>query len=77
MKRTAEAGNDLFHACGTSDEKLAAAEDVLETLRVLYNSVAQSSRPQIEHMAALMHLSLAHFEMSGSKQASASEQGMC
>lgn len=72
MKRAAEAGNDLFHISTNPLEKTSIAEYVLATLRSLYYSVAPSSRHQIEHMAALMHTSLAHFE---SQSGNVSESG--
>lgn len=62
LKRTAEAGNDLFGITHDVDEKYKIAELVFGILEELYNNLADESRPVPLHMTALMYQNLGKME---------------
>mmetsp|Transcript_2840 Transcript_2840/g.4303 ORF Transcript_2840/g.4303 Transcript_2840/m.4303 type:complete len:734 (+) Transcript_2840:56-2257(+) len=58
LKRTAENGNDLFHALTNIGQKKSIANEVLKVLNKLYTLLHEKSKPFAQHMSALMYHNL-------------------
>lgn len=74
LKRSAEAGNDLFGASRDIEEKRAVANTVFSILDDMFYRVIDESKPVPLHMTALMHqnLGLLDFQLAHVGQVSSS-----
>ena len=62
LKRAAEAGNDVFGAAESEEDKRAAADKTFHVLEELHGRLDRTSQAVSAHMMALMHQNMAYLE---------------